>query len=138
MAEATSFNARSPRHTQFSGGVAADLEEIGFEHERDVPVFAGMFANVVQVDMADRERKIAVECEGKRRYLTEPGGGEEVVRETGAARAKRRLLHGAGWKVVSLPWYVNEELEEQGRRREWLDKKLRKAGWTPSSERTQE
>ena len=113
-----------------SGGGGEDecsrlLEEIGFEHERKASPFAESgeggggddVGGSLAIDMACRERKIAVECAGERHFLTELGAvaaSECSRKETGKVLAKRRLLSALGWKVVTLPPWDGLEREAEG------------------------
>ena len=48
------------------------LNELGFDHERGVVIdeFAGYGERLLSLDMACKERKIAVEFDGKQHFLT--------------------------------------------------------------------
>jgi hypothetical protein len=89
---------------------SALLTEMGFRHERQVCPWkeAGrMFA----IDIACPVRKIAVELDGGFHFLNSG-------RENGRTVAKRRLLESSGWKVVNIPYQVDNKMSS----REFLER----------------
>jgi hypothetical protein len=117
------------------------LRELGFEHEREVSPVDEEVGMMLSIDMACRERMVAVEYDGSYHYLSSG-------RENGRTVAKRRLLERLGWKVVNIPWYDNVEMSlpgfvaknrERGSSRElkkaYLKGKLEAAGVVTSEER---
>ena len=109
------------------------LEEVGFEHGREVSPFCLSpclspfeggggrgFSKFLAIDMACNKLKVAVECDGPLHYLTslEPGARENRGRENGKTSAKRRLLTQLGWKVVTVPFFDSRRMES----REFVEK----------------
>jgi hypothetical protein len=82
------------------------LADIGFDNDREVSPAEGL--NFMLIDIACVKSKIGIECDGPFHYLLNSG------RETGSSRAKKRLLERLGWKVISIPYWVNEEFMERG------------------------
>jgi len=122
---------------RFEDDFSGLLEEIGFEHEREVSPFGegdggkdgdggggGDFGEFLAIDMACRRRKVAVECDGPSHYLTDltPGAKENYGKENGKTVAKRRLLTQLGWKVVNVPFQQVVMLDS----REFIEKNMRR------------
>ena len=72
------------------------------EHSLQVQFLEGDYADFMAIDFACKEKKIAVEYEGRYHFLTElgEGTGDNGGRENGRTLARRRLLKQLGWTVV--------------------------------------
>jgi len=101
------------------------------------------YGDFMAIDFACRERKIAVEYDGKYHFLTEleEGARANMGRQNGKTIAKRRLMEQMGWKVVNIDYKDNlrlnaskEAVENAGGVREmkikYLLKRLKQAGVT--------
>jgi len=92
------------------------LRQIGFRHISEVPALPPEedAAGFLSIDMADMERKIAIEYDGSPHFLTElkDGAKPNHGRENGQSMAKRRLLEKMGWKVLNIPYHVNLEMNK--------------------------
>jgi hypothetical protein len=118
MVEAAGEIAQS-NSSRFEGEYSKLLNDLGFEHEREVSPFADdeKAGDVLAIDMACSARKIAIECDGPSHYLSSG-------RENGKTVAKRRLLERLGWKVVNIPYQDNMLMES----RSFLEKNEKKGG----------
>jgi hypothetical protein len=125
---ATNTDLRSSR---IEGEYSGLLTEIGFEHEREVSPFDEdeQVGDVLAIDMACKDRKIAVEYDGSFHFLSSG-------RENGKTVAKRRLLERVGWKVVNIPYRGYLLVDSQGSekvskwelKKNYLRKKLASVG----------
>ena len=114
---------------------SALLWEAGFKHEREVQFLEGDYANFLAIHFAFKERKIAVEYDGKYHFLTELKMGEKPNhgRENGRTTAKSRLMEQIGWKVVNIDYKDDirlggapkEKLEKAGGKKKMKMKYLR-------------
>jgi hypothetical protein len=107
------------RDGRFADVYSGMLTDVGFVHERRAKVEG---AEWLVIDMACRERMIAVEFAGK---STELSSG----RENGRTRARRELLEKLGWTVVVVRWRDDVALGRvRADKRAWLKETLLKAG----------
>jgi hypothetical protein len=91
------------RPSRFKKKVSALLSEVGFQHEVDVPPVQTV-GKMLAIDIACKDHKIAVECDGENRYLKHISTGSVTRVETGATRAKRQFLERHGWTVINLDY----------------------------------
>jgi hypothetical protein len=106
-------------NSRFEGEYSKLLDDLGFEHAREVSPFAEeeKAGEVLAIDMACSARKIAIECDGPLHYLSSG-------RENGRTVAKRRLLERLGWKVVNIPYQNNIMMDS----RSFLEKNSARGG----------
>ena len=92
------------------------LRQIGFRHISEVPALPPEedAAGFLSIDMADMERKIAIEYDGAPHFLTDlkEDSKQNHGRENGQSTAKRRLLEKMGWKVLNIPFHVNVDMNK--------------------------
>ena len=106
------------------------LTAAGFKHLREVSLTEG-FGEMLAIDFACKERKVAVEYNGVFHYLTdlvEGGAMRYGGGENGRTKAKRRLMEDLGWTVVMLNYADYKEFETNGEKIKFLRRKLEEAG----------
>jgi very-short-patch-repair endonuclease len=83
-------------HSSESGKAYSTLlRSMGFKHESEVSPFEDGKGSLMAIDLACRERKIAVEYDGRVHYLSSG-------KENGKTVAKRKMLERLGWSVVNI------------------------------------
>jgi len=115
------------------------LREIGFVHEMEVAPDPEMIGgDMLAIDIACMERKIAVECDGPRHYLmaatvddndNEYGGRLTLTaKETGSTTSKRRVLQQLGWTVINLDYRDFMRAQNDNNVHDWLRGAMEAAG----------
>ena len=110
------------------------LHEIGFHHELEVSPDSTMTGGMMAIDMACKERKIAVEYDGPSHYLKALGSGVRTSTENGATKAKRRFLEQLGWNVINIDYREFGRVRRTPKEKQWLRKILK--DWVSEEERT--
>lgn len=139
MRRATLRFSRANLKSKASYEISDALLEIGFQHEMEVapdPEMVG--GNMLGIDMACVERRIAVECDGPRHYLKKATvddrdavyGGRVTLttKETGRTIAKRRVLQQLGWTVVNLDFRDFMRAQDEDNVHGWLRGSMEAAG----------
>ena len=96
------------------------LTEMGWTHEFEHVTLEG-----ISLDLADPERKRAIEVDGPYHYLKHVSTGEYVV--NGATQFKSRLLRALGWQITHVPFY-DWDMKSVPERRQLLKDHLAKIG----------
>jgi hypothetical protein len=91
------------RPSRFVKKVSALLSEVGFQHEMEAPPVRDI-GKILAIDIACKDCKIAVECDGENRYLKDISTGSVTRMETGATKAKRWFLERQGWTVINVDY----------------------------------
>jgi hypothetical protein len=109
--------------------VSLILRELGFDHDEKVsPGNDGELVlappGMLAIDMACRNKMVAIELHGPRHYLRELGSGKVLELENGATKAKRRFLGRLGWKVVNIPYFDWDKAKGKEEKKELLCIKL--------------
>ena len=110
------------------------LHEIGFHHELEVSPDSTMTGGMMAIDLACKERKIAVEYDGPSHYLKALGSGVRTSTENGATKAKRRFLEQLGWNVINIDYREFDRVRRTPKEKQWLRKILK--DWVSEEERT--
>ena len=93
--------------------VMSALRELGVAHEQEhIYLQAGR-----NIDIALLDRRIAIEVDGPSHYLN-------TQRRTGSTLLRNRALDGAGWKVVSIPFFEWDALKSMSAQKEYIHGKL--------------
>jgi len=92
--------------------ISSLLTAIGFEHEREVQLLED-YGSFMAIDFACKERKIAVEYDGRHHYLTWLKKRNKEPRENGKSKAKTRLMKQLGWTVVNMDYEDVVGLEDR-------------------------
>jgi hypothetical protein len=92
---------REPSRSQRE--VSLLLNELGFDHEEEVHPFheeadSTLPLGMLSIDMACRDRMVAIEFDGPSHFLMEAHSGKVSKVENGATKAKRLFLERLGWK----------------------------------------
>lgn len=99
--------------------VSSLLSSIGFSHDNEVSSLCETGSGgILPIDIACRERKVAIECDGPSHFLIASGSGRVTRVENGPTRAKRLFLERSGWTVINLryqDWMIvrGNKLEEK-------------------------
>ena len=136
------------RQTMQSSHIVSDLStevsqwltEIGFVHDcevvpDDTVLLPAGAANMLAIDFANRESKVAVELDGPSHFLKhlmvqQPEDDWQHCgdwTENGATRAKRRYLQQLGWTVINLNFRDYKQAKREDRVKDWLGEKLLQA-----------
>ena len=110
------------------------LQEIGFHHELEVSPDSTMTGGMMAIDMACKERKIAVEYDGPSHYLKAVGSGVRTSTENGATKAKRRFLEQLGWNVINIDYREHDRVRRTPKEKQWLRMMLK--DWVSEEEMT--
>ena len=73
------------------------------------------------IDIALLDQRIAIEVDGPSHYLN-------TQRRTGTTLLRDRVLAGAGWRVVSIPFFELDALKSMSAQKEYIQRKLSKVG----------
>jgi hypothetical protein len=125
--------------SDLSAEVSQCLTEIGFVHDCEVvpddkvTLPAGA-ANMLAIDFANRESKLAVELDGPShflKHLAAPQSEDDWHRvdwtENGPTRAKRRYLQQLGWTVINLNYRDYQQAKRENGVQDWLGEKVLQA-----------
>ena len=120
----------SPSRSQ--NEISSILRSLGFDHDEEVPPWilndeSSMTAlppGMLAIDMACRQKMIAVEFDGPSHFLRQVGSGKVLDLENGATKAKRRFLERLGWKVINIPYFVWMKAKGEKEKKELLCKLL--------------
>lgn len=97
--------------------VMSVLRELGVVHEQEHHCLqAGR-----SIDIALLDRRVTVEVDGPCHYLN-------TQRRTGSTLLRNRVLTGAGWRVVSIPYFKWNALKSTSPQKEYIRRKLSSAG----------
>jgi len=108
--------------------VSKALKEIGFDHELEVSPGSTISGGMLAIDLACKERMIAIEFDGPSHYLKALGTGMLTTKENGGTKAKRRFLKQLGWTVINLDFRDYMEADRKSNLKQWLGEKLKAAG----------
>jgi hypothetical protein len=119
-AVAESVNKSSRRQEE----VSSALTSIGFNHEVEVSPFsnAGGNAPFMAIDMACRDRMIAVEFNGPSHYNSDG-------QPNGKTMMKKRLLKKLGWQLHTIPWQAWVGLKGKTEKVNYLKGGISKECW---------
>eukprot|EP00187_Rhodella_violacea_P006841 CAMPEP_0174902780 /NCGR_PEP_ID=MMETSP0167-20121228/39846_1 /TAXON_ID=38298 /ORGANISM="Rhodella maculata, Strain CCMP736" /LENGTH=296 /DNA_ID=CAMNT_0016144899 /DNA_START=44 /DNA_END=934 /DNA_ORIENTATION=+ len=97
---------------RFERAVAKELSRCGFDgFEMEVPPFeAGAGGELMKVDIAWKEAKVALELDGPTHFLKSPRGSAKTLTRDGPSKAKARLLASLGWKVCGFSYLEAERV----------------------------
>ena len=101
---------------------------MGFEHECEVPPSSDFWGGFLAIDIACKDRKVAIEFDGPSHFLKATGSDSLTTQRNGSTKAKYRLLKLLHWKVVSLDFHDFAYAEARGRQLEYLREKLESVG----------
>mmetsp|Transcript_30194 Transcript_30194/g.46295 ORF Transcript_30194/g.46295 Transcript_30194/m.46295 type:complete len:805 (-) Transcript_30194:33-2447(-) len=124
--EWTDVQNKSPK------SISIELKNLGFPHEQDVsPIQVQQrgsnedgIGSFFTIDLANKEKKVAIEYNGSQYFLRDIATGEVSRVEDGTTKAKRRFLENGGWDVISIHYQDWEEAEKHGRTKELLQTHL--------------
>ena len=102
------------------------LTELGWNHS-----FEHVTQEGISLDLADSERKRAIEVDGPSHYLKDVSTRDYIV--NGSTQFKSRLLQGLGWQVTHLPFF-DWASKTTSERHQLLQHHLAKIGAIPSDE----
>jgi hypothetical protein len=119
------INDLNPEPSRSQREVSFLLNELGFDHEEEVhPVHeegeSSLPLGMLSMDMASRDRMVAIEFDGPFHFLVEAGSGKVSKVENGATKAKRLFLERLGWKVFNIHYLDWIEANRKGEEKELL------------------
>jgi hypothetical protein len=89
--------------------VSSILLGLGFDHDEEVSPWKdgelSALPGMLAIDMACRNKMVAIEFDGPSHFLREVGSGKVWNLENGATKAKHRFLELLGWKVIKIPYF---------------------------------
>ena len=122
------FTAEDNSVSRSSKELSLLLEEIGFEHECEVPPAGNILGGIMAIDFACTKRKVAIEFDGVAHFLKALGSGGLTSQRNGPTIAKRRLLQQLGWTVINLDFRDYIESIRILNQKEWLMNELKQSG----------
>ena len=109
--------------------IASVLRKLGISCDLEVsPLSSAAFGQMLAIDVACKEHKIAIEYDGQYHFLKELGTGKVTSFENGPTKAKRRILEQLGWRVINFDYRDWIVAQGQGNEMPWLREKLHSAG----------
>jgi hypothetical protein len=119
------INDSTPEPPRSQREVSLLLTEIGFDREEEVHPFheeggSSLPLGMVSIDMACRDRMVAIEFDGPYHFLVEAGSGKVSKVENGSTKAKRLFLEHLGWKVFNIHYLDWMEAKRKGEEKELL------------------
>jgi hypothetical protein len=119
----------SPEPSRSHREVSLVLNELGFDHEEEVHPFheeaeSSLPLGMLSIDMACRDRMVAIEFDGLSHFLIELESGKVSKVENGATKAKRLFLERLGWKVFNIHYLDWIEAERKEDKKELLRTRL--------------
>jgi hypothetical protein len=114
-----------PEPSRSQREVSLLLNELGFDHEEEVhPLHEegepSLPLVMLSIDMASRDRMIAIELDGPSHFLVEAESGKVSKVENGATKAKRLFLERLGWKVFNVHYLDWIEAKRTGEENELI------------------
>ena len=97
--------------------VMSALKELGVAHEQE----HFCLQSGRSIDIALLDRRIAIEVDGPSHYLN-------TRRRTGKTLLRNRVLTGAGWRVVSIPFFEWRALKSMSAQNGYIQQKLSSTG----------
>ena len=116
----TAYERDEPQPSRLQRDISAMLKDMGWPH-----AFEHFTAEGISLDLADPEKKRAIEVDGPSHFLKDITTGKYVP--NGATEFKSRILHRYDWKVAHVPffaWYDKSKTE----RRQFLGARLTEIG----------
>ena len=93
--------------------VMSALRKLGVTHEQEHICFQ----TGRSIDVALLDRRIAIEVDGPSHFLN-------TQKRTGTTLLRNRALAGAGWRVVSFPFFEWDALDSMSDQKEYIQRKL--------------
>jgi hypothetical protein len=115
----------SPEPSRSQREVSLLLNELGFDHEEEVHPFheeaeSTLPLGMLSIDMACRDRMVAIEFDGPSHFLIEAQSGKVSKVENGATKAKRLFLERLGWNVFNVRYADWDEARGEEDKKELL------------------
>ena len=107
--------------------ISALLRRLGFDHEMEISPFLSDTSfdprdtDVLAIDMACKDKLVAVEFDGPNHFLREVRTGRVLNMPDGPTKAKHRLLEHLGWRVIHIPYYDWMKLRGREAKEEYLN-----------------
>lgn len=105
------------RESGFERFVSEALNEIGFQHEREVYPFPSTLGwktgdkKSFAIDIANREKRIAIEVDGPFHFLSNVNEKHRNTgRPSGTTMAKKRLLESLGWRTFNYSYLEHRDI----------------------------
>ena len=104
------------------------LHGLGVQHDCRVPPVSSLSSEMLCINFACREEKIAIEFNGPLKYLRALGSGKLSSTENGAMKGKRRFLQQLGWTVISIDFRDYNRACNASNEKQWLQEILEAEG----------